>query len=290
MAHAARARRRAQVADQRLGPGSRSGSRPSSTRSIGSTQFVEELVELTTETFTHLVGLVRLGDRAGGTATSASRRAPGPKPRSTPTTGCSTGSRRSARSAAPSRSTARRSRPRSPSSSSSRSTTSAASASACCSARIGSLRGTDFDTVFVVGAAEGRLPPPPRDDPLLPDRERAVTGGQVPPRSIAAARERADYLAALAGASSEVVLSWARADPVGQRALLPSRWVVETVRTLVGHADHRPPARRRRPGRASARCSCSSRSPPQSAGPARRSRSASSSSRRSTRPAATRTR
>ena len=97
-----------------------------------------------------------------------------------------------------------------------------------------SLRGTDFDTVFVVGAAEGRLPPPPRDDPLLPDRERAVTGGQVPARSIAAARERAEYLAALGGAGGEVVLSWARADPVGQRALLPSRWVVETVRELSG--------------------------------------------------------
>jgi ATP-dependent helicase/nuclease subunit B len=96
------------------------------------------------------------------------------------------------------------------------------------------LRGTDYHTVFVVGAAEGRLPPPPREDPLLPDRERAVTGGQVPARFIAAARERADYLAALAAADAEVVLSWARSDPVGQRALLPSRWVVETVRELSG--------------------------------------------------------
>jgi RecB family exonuclease len=101
-------------------------------------------------------------------------------------------------------------------------------------APLGSLRGTDFDTVFVVGAAEGRLPPPPRDDPLLPDRERAVTGGQVPARSVAAARERAEYLAALGGTSGDVFLSWARSDPVGQRALLPSRWVVETVRALSG--------------------------------------------------------
>ncbi len=97
-----------------------------------------------------------------------------------------------------------------------------------------SLRGTDFDTVFVVGAAEGRMPPPPRDDPLLPDRERAVTGDQVPARSVAVARERADYLAALAAADSRVILSWARSDPVGQRALLPSRWVVETVRARSG--------------------------------------------------------
>ncbi|MGZ4689198.1 MAG: PD-(D/E)XK nuclease family protein [Acidimicrobiia bacterium] len=99
---------------------------------------------------------------------------------------------------------------------------------------LGALTGTDFDTVFVVGAAEGRLPPPPRDDPLLPDPERAVTAGQVPLRSVAAARERASYLAALAGASTQVVLTWARADPVGQRALLPSRWVVETARALTG--------------------------------------------------------
>lgn len=99
-----------------------------------------------------------------------------------------------------------------------------------------SLRGTDFDTVFVVGAAEGHLPPPPRDDPLLPDRERAVTGGQVELRATSAARERADYLAALAGARTECALTWSRADPVGQRLLLPSRWVVETVRALTGSA------------------------------------------------------
>ena len=101
---------------------------------------------------------------------------------------------------------------------------------------LSSLRGTDFDTVFVVGAAEGLLPPPARDDPLLPDRERAVTDSQVPPRSMSTARERRDYLAALAGAAGEVVLSWARADPVAQRALLPSRWVVETVRVRSGTA------------------------------------------------------
>jgi ATP-dependent helicase/nuclease subunit B len=99
---------------------------------------------------------------------------------------------------------------------------------------IAALRGTDFATVFVIGAAEGRLPPPPRDDPLLPDKERSLTAGQVPARSIAAARERADYLAALAAASDQAVLTWARSDPVGQRALLPSRWVVETVRSLTG--------------------------------------------------------
>ncbi len=99
-----------------------------------------------------------------------------------------------------------------------------------------SLRGTDFDTMFVVGASEGRLPPPPRDDPLLPDRDRAVTGGQVEPRAAAAARERRDYLAGLAAAAGTVTLSWSRADPVGQRVQLPSRWVVETVRARTGRA------------------------------------------------------
>jgi RecB family exonuclease len=96
------------------------------------------------------------------------------------------------------------------------------------------LRGTDFDAVFVVGASEGRLPPPPRDDPLLPDRERAVTGGQVEACAAVAARERADYLAALAAARGVVTLSWSRADPVGQRVQLPSRWIVETVRARTG--------------------------------------------------------
>jgi RecB family exonuclease len=96
------------------------------------------------------------------------------------------------------------------------------------------LRGTDFDAVFVVGGSEGRLPPPARDDPLLPDRDRAATGGQVEARAAVAARERSDYLAALGAARGTVVLSWSRADPVGQRVQLPSRWIVETVRARTG--------------------------------------------------------
>ncbi|MGH9027434.1 MAG: PD-(D/E)XK nuclease family protein, partial [Acidimicrobiia bacterium] len=85
---------------------------------------------------------------------------------------------------------------------------------------------SDFDTVFVVGMAEGVFPPRGREDPLLRDTERSLMG--LPLHAERRAEERRDYLAALA-AAPECVLTFPRADPRAQRKRLPSRWLLETV-------------------------------------------------------------
>lgn len=99
--------------------------------------------------------------------------------------------------------------------------------------RIGDAVGTDFDLVIVVGMAEGALPPRARDDPLLPDRERAAGGDDIPLRSRRTAEERRAYLAALACAP-ERILVYPRADLRGQRGKLPAPWLLETVSRLEG--------------------------------------------------------
>jgi RecB family exonuclease len=99
--------------------------------------------------------------------------------------------------------------------------------------RIGDAMGTDFDVVIMIGMAEGALPPRARDDPLLPDRERAGGGEDVPLRSRRVAEERRSYLAALACAP-ERVLVYPRADLRGQRGKLPAPWLLETATRLEG--------------------------------------------------------
>ncbi len=103
-------------------------------------------------------------------------------------------------------------------------------------AQLGSAVGLEFDRVHVVGMVEGAMPPKTRDDPLVPDRERRDAGGEaagVPLQSGRRARERYDYLAALATAKRQV-LSFPRADLVGGRAQSPSRWLLEEASRLNG--------------------------------------------------------
>jgi ATP-dependent helicase/nuclease subunit B len=96
------------------------------------------------------------------------------------------------------------------------------------------LAGTEFDAVFVVGLAEGTFPPPARDDPVLSDSERALVP-DVAARADAAAREHADFLAALA-AAPERALFFPRADPRSGRELRPARWALDTIATHAGRA------------------------------------------------------
>jgi ATP-dependent helicase/nuclease subunit B len=96
--------------------------------------------------------------------------------------------------------------------------------------RIADATGADFDLVFVVGMSEGVLPSRSRDDPLLPDRERAAADG-LPMRAQRHVEERRDYLAALASAR-ERILIYPRADLRGQRGKLPARWVLEAASRL----------------------------------------------------------
>jgi hypothetical protein len=98
---------------------------------------------------------------------------------------------------------------------------------------VGTLRQAyagDFDVVYVLGTVEGSFPPRGREDPLLPDRDRARVEGLTLHRA-RRDEERHEYLAALASAP-ERVLCFARADARAQRRLLPSRWLLETARAL----------------------------------------------------------
>lgn len=98
---------------------------------------------------------------------------------------------------------------------------------------IGQATATDFDTVFVVGLTEGAFPPRGKEDPLLPDRERAVAGDALPLQSNRRAEERRTFLAALS-AADESVLTFPRSDPREQRPKLPARWLLESASALAG--------------------------------------------------------
>jgi hypothetical protein len=90
----------------------------------------------------------------------------------------------------------------------------------------------DFDTVYVIGAVEGSLPPRGREDPLLPEHDRRGLSGLMP-HAVRRLEERRDYLTALA-AAAERVLVFPRADGRIQRKRLPAQWVLESARALGG--------------------------------------------------------
>ena len=89
--------------------------------------------------------------------------------------------------------------------------------------------GMDWDLSFVVGAAERALPAAQREDPLLPEALRHEVG--IAGVADRARRQRSEYLAALWSAE-ECQLSYPRADLRGQRARLPSRWLLESASSL----------------------------------------------------------
>ena len=83
-------------------------------------------------------------------------------------------------------------------------------------ASLNAARATDFETVFVLGLAEGTLPAPDRRTGLLPaedDRD-------------AVADDHEAVLAALAAANERVLL-WPRFDPRRGRERQPSRWLAD---------------------------------------------------------------
>jgi RecB family exonuclease len=96
-------------------------------------------------------------------------------------------------------------------------------------AHLGAALGTDFDTVIVLGMAEGTLPSRRAEDPLLPDRERAAAGGELPMRGDRHGDELADFRSALAAANHQRILLWPRTDPRRSRERLPSRWLPASV-------------------------------------------------------------
>jgi ATP-dependent helicase/nuclease subunit B len=83
--------------------------------------------------------------------------------------------------------------------------------------------GHDLELVVVLGAAEGLLPAPIGDDPLLPDRERTASGELATSARIAARQHRA-FVAATRSAATTIV-SWPRGDLRQNVERNPSRWL-----------------------------------------------------------------
>ena len=93
--------------------------------------------------------------------------------------------------------------------------------------------GLDLDLVVVLGLAEGSFPGPTRDDSLLPDHERAATGDELPLRAARIERQHRQLLAALAGASRQL-LCVPRGDLRRSQERVPSRWVLDIASSLAG--------------------------------------------------------
>jgi RecB family exonuclease len=93
--------------------------------------------------------------------------------------------------------------------------------------------GVHLDLVVLVGMAEGTFPSTVRDDSLLPDAERALTGGELALRGAHADRLHHRLLAVVAGAAHQV-LCVPRGDLRRSSERVPSRWVLDVASTLVG--------------------------------------------------------
>ena len=91
---------------------------------------------------------------------------------------------------------------------------------------VGGLRdiiGHHVELIIVVGAADGIVPSPTGDDPLLPDRERQGCG-ELPTSADLVARQHRALLAALRSAE-RCIVSWPRGDLRQSSDRPPSRWL-----------------------------------------------------------------
>lgn len=98
---------------------------------------------------------------------------------------------------------------------------------------IGYSLGMDLDVVVVVGLAEGAFPNQPLDDPLIPDREREATGGELPLRPDRREQQHLDLLATMAFAET-CVLVFPRGDMGSGAEQHPSRWWLDAAGDLAG--------------------------------------------------------
>lgn len=99
--------------------------------------------------------------------------------------------------------------------------------------------GLTFDRVVMLGLAEGTFPDRRLDDSLLPDRERAVAGGQLVLRAEHMHDDHRHFLAALAAGPATVCVP--RGDLRQPGARTPCRWLLQEVsdQISVGDGDHR---------------------------------------------------
>ena len=93
--------------------------------------------------------------------------------------------------------------------------------------------GVDLDLVVFVGMAEGTFPSTLRDDSLLPDEDRDAAAGDLPLRSGHVDRLHHQFLAALGGATRQV-LCIPKGDLRRSRERVPSRWALDVASALAG--------------------------------------------------------
>ncbi len=97
---------------------------------------------------------------------------------------------------------------------------------------VGFALGLDLDLAVVCGMAEGVFPARRRDDALLPDRERAAAGADLPRRSDHGDDHRA--LLAVAAGARRVLLLHPRGDLRRSAPLIPSRWLLDAAEAIDG--------------------------------------------------------
>ena len=94
--------------------------------------------------------------------------------------------------------------------------------------------GLDVDVVYVVGLSEDVYPGRLHEDPLLPERVRLASGGELPSyRERLHARQR-HLLAAFSVAGERTLASFPRGDLRRSTRRLPSRWLLSSLRELCG--------------------------------------------------------
>ncbi len=104
---------------------------------------------------------------------------------------------------------------------------------------IASAVGHDLDAVFVVGAAEGMLPVPRRDDAILPEQVRISSLDQLESKSARLHHQHRAFLAALAAApEGRRTISFPRGSLRSSRQSLPSRWLLDSASSLAGATVH----------------------------------------------------
>ena len=95
--------------------------------------------------------------------------------------------------------------------------------------------GLDADVVFTVGLAEGLVPARIGEDALLPEAARERSAGHLAGARARLDRQHRHLLAALAAPRSRA--SFPRGDLRQSRTRLPSRWLLDSLRSLSGQTD-----------------------------------------------------
>ena len=104
---------------------------------------------------------------------------------------------------------------------------------------IGTAIGLDLDAVFVLGASEGLLPVPRRDDAILPEAVRQASLNQLELKVERIHHQHRAFLGVLASApAGRRTITFPRGDLRSSRHSLPSRWLLDTASQLAETKVH----------------------------------------------------